>query len=87
MAVVVLMLTHLMIFAPYSDETKAWGIGVSFLSAFLGEASGWLVRFWHPGFAWLKIASFLAFQACLGLLIAGLFLFLWEARQRARRYR
>ena len=36
-------------------------------------------RFVYPGFAWLKIASFLAFQAVLAFLIASLALFLWRA--------
>jgi hypothetical protein len=84
MGVVVLLLTHLMIFAPYSDRLKRSFIAASFLSALLGEGSGWLVRFVHPAFAWLKIASFLAFQACLGLLILGLAQFLLASPSRKR---
>ena len=80
MGVVVLMLTHLMIFAPYSERTKRWFISASFVSAFGGEAAGWLVRFVHPAFAWLKIGCFLAFQGCLGFLIIGLGAFLLAAR-------
>ncbi len=81
--VVVLLLTHLMIFAPYSDRTKRWFISATFFSAFGGEAAGWLVRFVSPGFAWLKIACFLAFQACLAFLIVGLAMFLLRARKAA----
>ena len=84
MGIVVLTLTHLMIFSPYSDKTKRLVISAAFLSAGLGEASGWLVRFVHPSFAWLKIAAFLLFQTLLGLLIAGLAAFLWTARPKAR---
>lgn len=85
MAVVVLILTHLMIFAPYySDAFKRTFITLSFLSAFCGEAAGWLVRFVHPGFAWLKIGAFLAFQACLAFLIVGLAAFLWAAPREPR---
>lgn len=84
MGVVVLMLTHLMIFAPYSDRFKVAFISASFASAFTGEAAGWLTRFVSPQFAWLKIASFLAFQACLGFLIVGLALFLLKAAARSR---
>ena len=87
MAVVVLMLTHLMIFSPYSDKTKKWFIGLSFFSAFASEAAGWLVRFVDPSFAWLKIASFVTFQACLGFLIAGLTAFLLSATRADRRRR
>lgn len=82
MGIVVLMLTHLMIFAPYSDSFKRRMIVVSFFSALLSEASGWLVRFVHPAFAWLKIASFISFQACLGFLIVGLAHFLLSSRSR-----
>jgi len=76
MGVVILMLTHLMIFAPYSDGFKKAFIAASFGSALLGEASSWLVRFVSPHFAWLKIAAFITFQACLAFLIAGLARFL-----------
>lgn len=82
MGVVVLLLTHLMIFAPHSDRTKRALIAATFLSAFGGEAAGWLVRFVHPGFAALKIACFLLFQACLGFLIIGLAAFLTAERRR-----
>lgn len=85
MGLVILMLTHLMIFAPYSERFKRSFIGASFLSALLGESSGWLVRFVHPAFAWLKIASFLAFQACLGFLIVGLASFLLASSTRLGR--
>jgi hypothetical protein len=84
MGVVVLMLTHLMIFAPYADRTKKAFIAASFASALLGEGSGWLVRFVHPGFAWLKLGCFLLFQACLAFLIAGLAAFLLAARGGGR---
>lgn len=85
MGVVVLMLTHLMIFAPYPEQAKRWFISGVFLSALLGEASGWLVRFVHPGFAWLKISCFVLFQAGLGLLLAGLALFLLHGRQKTKK--
>jgi hypothetical protein len=83
MAVVLLLLTHLMIFAPYSDKTKRRFISAVFLAAFAGEGSGWLVRFVDPAFAWLKIACFVVFQAALGLLIAGLAAFLLQGARRA----
>lgn len=76
MGVVILMLTHLMIFSPYSDRFKKWFIAASFSSAFLGEAAGWLTRFVHPAFAWLKISSFVVFQSCLAFLLVGLAAFL-----------
>lgn len=85
MAIVMLLLTHLMIFAPYSDRVKRWFIALAFFSAFAGEGSGWLVRFVSPRLAWLKIACFLAFQTCLAFLIIGLAAFLLSARDGGKR--
>jgi len=76
MAVVILLLTHLIIFAPISDKIKVTIISSAFLSAFLGEASSWLVRFISPHFAILKIACFLIFQSVLFILILGLGLYI-----------
>ncbi len=76
MAVVILLLTHLLIFAPGSHAQKILFIFVSFLSALSNEAAGWLVRFVHPDFAYLKIVSFVVFQSCLAFLLIALSLFL-----------
>lgn len=78
MAVVVLLLTHLLIFAPFADRAKRLSIHGSFAAALIQEASGWLVRFVHPGFAWLKIAAFIALQSALGFLLFALAAFLIE---------
>ena len=77
MAFVVLMLTHLIIFAPFRKGTKIFIIATAFLSAFLSEGSSWLVRFVHPHFSYLKIASFLTFQFILAYLLYGLGRYLW----------
>jgi len=69
MGILLLVLTHLMLFVPLKNGTKAWLIALPFLSGFLDEGSGWLVRFVHPGFAYLKIASFLLLQGSLAALI------------------
>jgi hypothetical protein len=73
---VMLLLTHLLIFAPYSRRAKLWMIGIAFGSALLEEGSGWLVRFVDPRFAWVKLASFWALQGILGFLLLGLVMFL-----------
>jgi hypothetical protein len=72
MALVVLLLTHLMIFAPYSRRAKIGLIAAAFLSALLEEGAGWLVRFVHPAFAWVKLASFVALQGILAFLMVRL---------------
>ena len=76
MGMLLLVLTHLMLFVPQlSGRTKAWLIVLPFASAFIGESAGWLVRFVHPVFAWVKIVSFLALQ---GSLLALMLLSLWS---------
>ena len=49
MGMLLLVLTHLMLFVPLPGRTKAWLITLPFLAALLDEGSGWLVRFVHPG--------------------------------------
>ena len=64
-----LVLTHLMLFIPVSNRLKAWLIAVPFLAGFLDEGAGWLVRYASPSFAYLKIGSFLLLQASLATLV------------------
>lgn len=77
MAVVLLLLTHLLIFAPFSMRSRIIFISVAFLSAFLNEGSSWLVRFVHPAFAYLKIFCFFTFQTSFLFLMAALTHYLW----------
>lgn len=81
MALVMLLLTHLLLFAPYSKRAKIAMIAAAFSSALLDEGSGWLVRFVHPGFAWVKLASFLTLQGTLAFLLVGLTMFLKAGAQ------
>jgi len=81
MALVVLLLTHLMIFAPYSKRAKVTTIAAAFLSALLDEASGWLVRFVDPRFAWVKLAAFASLQGILGFLLVSLAVYLRSGRR------
>ena len=69
MGMLLLVLTHLMLFVRLKDNTKLWLIVVPFLSALLEEGAGWLVRFAHPWFAYLKIAGFLLLQTSLATLV------------------
>ena len=84
MGVMILLLTHLALFAPWEDRTKKWIIALGFGSSFVGEGSGWLVRFVSPSFAILKVACFLTFQIVLALLITVLAAFLYKAGQHRR---
>lgn len=70
MGILMLTLTHLLLFVPLGPRWKALWIVLSFGSAFGDEAASWLIRFVHPGFAFLKIGSFLTLQATL-LVVMG----------------
>jgi len=82
MAMVVLVLTHLSIFTPLRKGVKLVYIVAAFLSALLNEAAGWLVRFVHPQFAWLKISAFVVFQSMLVFLIGATLFTLIAAKLR-----
>jgi hypothetical protein len=86
MALVILLLTHLLIFAPYSKKTRVSVIVAAFLAALLDEGSGWLVRFVHPGFAVVKLAAFVSLQGILVFLFVSLALLL-RAGGRAEKER
>jgi hypothetical protein len=75
MGMLLLVLTHLMLFVPLKNGTKAWLIITPFLAAILDEGAGWLVRFVSPNFAYAKIAGFLLLEASLAVLVA---LALWS---------
>ncbi|PJA13702.1 MAG: hypothetical protein COX66_14260 [Elusimicrobia bacterium CG_4_10_14_0_2_um_filter_63_34] len=85
MGIVVLMLTHLLIFAPFKDKTKFSFICTAFLAALLSEGGGWLVRFVDPGFAVVKVAAFLVFQATLAFLLGALGIFLLNGMKEQRK--
>ena len=85
MGMLLLVLTHLMLFVPLADRTKLLLIVSPFVSALLDEGAGWLVRFVHPAFAWLKVLGFLALQTSLAALIL---LSLWSVfRGTSQSYR
>ena len=69
MGLLLLTLTHLMLFVPLSSNAKAWFIIIPFTSALVNEGGGWLVRFVHPVFAYLKIAGFVALEISLAVLV------------------
>jgi len=71
-ALVLLLLTHLMIFLPGRIALKVAAILIAFVSALLFEAAGWMTRFWSPGWAVLKVISFVLLQAVLAWLIVGI---------------
>jgi hypothetical protein len=69
MGMLLLVLTHLVLFVNIPNRAKIALIVIPFLSAGLDEGASWLVRFVSPLFAYLKIAGFLLLQASLGTLV------------------
>jgi hypothetical protein len=65
MGMLLMTLTHLLLFVPISLRIKALGIATAFVSGITGELAGWGVRFVHPAFAYLKIVSFLTLEGIL----------------------
>ena len=82
MGMLLLVLTHLVLFTPISNRAKAWLIVAPFAAALLDEGSGWLVRFVHPAFAWTKIAGFLLLQGSRAALVS---LALWAVFSGSQR--
>jgi hypothetical protein len=69
MGMLLLVLTHLMLFVPLRSSWKACLIAMPFAAALIDEGGGWLVRFVAPEFALVKVAGFLLLQTSLALLI------------------
>jgi hypothetical protein len=65
MGILLLTLTHLLLFVPLSMRVKAFGIAAAFVSGIGDELAGWAVRFVHPGFAYAKIFFFVALEGVL----------------------
>jgi len=82
MGMLLLVLTHLVLFVPLRNEVKAWLVALPFGAALLDEGAGWLVRFVHPAFAYAKIAGFLLLQASLAALVG---LSLWAVFSGSQR--
>jgi hypothetical protein len=72
MGMLVMTLTHLLLFLPIPTKWKGILVMIAFGSALLDEGGGWLVRYVHPAFAWLKLVAFLSFQTSMGGLVAAL---------------
>jgi len=69
MGMLLMVLTHLMLFVPIRSSWKALLIALPFFAAALDEGSSWLVRFVSPDLAFLKVAGFLLLQGSLAALI------------------
>ena len=79
MALVLLLLTHLAIFMPWSMRARATLIVATFSFALGGEAASWLVRYVHPAWAPLKVLCFIGLEGTLLVLLSGLAVYLFSA--------
>jgi hypothetical protein len=71
MGILVLTMTHLLLFVPMANGRKALVVSIAFAAALADEASGWLVRFVAPQFAYLKVAAFLTLEATLAFMVGA----------------
>ena len=69
MAIILVTLTHLILFTGISAIYKFLLIIISYSSALGDIAGGWLVRFVSPGFAYFKLVSFAVLQISLAVII------------------
>ena len=83
MGMLVMVLTHLLLFVPVRPALKAWLVLVAFSATLLEELSSWLVRFVSPAFAWLKIGSFVVMEVSLSLLIILLAVYVFNPTRNA----
>jgi hypothetical protein len=71
MGILVLTMTHLLLFVPMANGRKALVVSIAFAAALADEAAGWLVRFVAPQFAYLKVAAFLTLEAVLAFMVGA----------------
>jgi hypothetical protein len=81
MAIILVTLNHLILFARIGNLWKLFLILTSFVSAFGDIAGGWLILYVSPLFAYLKIASVIVLQASLAFLLAIVTWFLYGRRK------
>ena len=78
MAILLITLTHLMLFTSLSSGWKLTLIVVPFTSSFLEIISGWLIRYISPIFAYLKLGSYIVMQASLLILMIIIFIYIFR---------
>jgi hypothetical protein len=83
MGIFLVALMHLLLFVPINGALKMILIVGAFSSAFLDEASGWLIVFVSPIFAYLKIASFVVLQLSLIVTIGLSAWSVWTSQRNA----
>ncbi len=80
MGMLAVTLTHLLLFANLPVMLKIVLSTLVYFAAIGDEVAGWLVRFAHPGFAYLKIGMFVTLELSLGAMIVLVSASLWTQR-------
>ena len=78
MAILLVTLTHLILFTSISNGWKLTLILGSFSSSFLEIISSWLVRYVSAQFAYLKLGSFIVMQLSLMAMMVIIFIYLFR---------
>lgn len=82
MAIILVTLNHLILFAPIKNIYKLALILSSFISALGDISGGWLIRYVSPQFAYLKITSVIILQISLAILMAVVVMLLYQKKKR-----
>lgn len=72
MGILVMTMTHLLLFVPAPRALKLSLVLSTFVAALGNEAAGWLVRYAHPSFAYLKLAMFSLLELSLAAIVVML---------------
>lgn len=83
MGMLVMVLTHLLLFVPIKPAVKGWLVLIAFSAALLDEGANWLVRFVDPAFAWLKIGAFVTMELSLSALVILLVVYVIKPTRNA----
>lgn len=78
MAILLVTLTHLVLFTSISAQIKFTLILLSFISTFMEIISSWLIRYVSPHFAYIKLGSFYIMQLTLLVMMAIIIVYLFK---------
>ena len=80
MAIILITLNHLILFSKIRNVWKLIVILASYMSAFGDIASGWLIRYISPSFAYLKLGSVIVLQISFAALLVLVLAFLYSGK-------
>lgn len=83
MAIILVTLTHLVLFTSMNNFIKLVLILSSYISALGDISGGFLVRYVSPGFAYFKLASFAVLQISMAVMMLVIIYYLFSNNKRA----